>query len=124
MKREAFYWLAIRFTFALGTAVGDLAAVRFNLGFVNSLVLFTVLIAIVAVAYYGLRLNAVVSFWGAYVLTRPLGASLGDYLSQPTPDGGLGWGTTATSLVVLATILALVVFLTIMGRDRTPQAAA
>lgn len=68
-------------------------------------------------------LNSVVSFWAAYVLTRPLGASVGDYLSQPTADGGLNWGTTATSPVFLATILALVVFLMITRRDRTPSAA-
>ncbi len=78
-KREAFYWLAILFTFALGTATGDPIAERFNVGYLNSLILFAVAIAIVTFAYYRLKLNAVLAFWIAYIFTRPLGASIGDY---------------------------------------------
>jgi uncharacterized membrane-anchored protein len=107
-RREAFYWLAILFTFALGTAAGDLVAESMQLGYANSALMFGVLITAVTVAYYGFWANAVAAFWIAYILTRPLGASLGDLLSQPLANGGLGWGTTATSVAFLAAILALV----------------
>src|SRR5437764_2522690 len=112
-RREGFYWLAILFTFALGTAAGDLTAERLNVGYAWSLVLFAAVIAAVAVAHYGFRLNAVLAFWIAYILTRPLGASTGDLLSQPRADGGLGLGTTVTSVAFLAAILIVVVYLTI-----------
>jgi len=118
-RREAFYWLAILFTFALGTAAGDLTAEVFNLGFWISALIFGALIAVVALAHYGLRLNAVLAFWIAYILTRPLGASLGDYLSQPRGDGGLGLGTVVTSALFLVTILSLVSYLTFTLRDAT-----
>ena len=108
-RREAFYWLAILFTFALGTSAGDLASEQLNLGYLNSVFIFAALIGIVAVAHLRFRLNAVLSFWIAYILTRPLGASIGDYMSQTRGDGGLGLGTTGTSAIFLATILALVV---------------
>ncbi len=117
-KREAFYWLAILFTFALGTATGDLIAERFNVGYLNSLILFAVAIAIVTFAYYRLKLNAVLAFWIAYIFTRPLGASIGDYLSQDRSDGGLGLGTTVTSAIFLAAILGLVVYLAITKKDQ------
>ncbi|MFE3827825.1 hypothetical protein [Streptomyces sp. NPDC059092] len=116
-RREAFYWLAILFTFALGTAAGDLTAERLNVGYWLSAVLFAGLIALVALAHHSLDLNAVWSFWIAYVLTRPLGASLGDYLSQPRADGGLGLGAVGTSVLFLAVILGLVVFLSRTERD-------
>ena len=87
--REAFYWLAILFTFALGTAAGDLVAEKFALGYQLSIFLFSGLIALTTLLYYRLRLNAVLAFWIAYILTRPLGASIGDYLSQARADGGL-----------------------------------
>ncbi|MGG2459667.1 hypothetical protein ACO0M4_07550 [Streptomyces sp. RGM 3693] len=119
-RREAFYWLAILFTFALGTSAGDLTAERLSLGYWFSAVVFAVLIGTVALARFGLGLNAVWAFWIAYVLTRPLGASLGDYLSQPSGDGGLGLGTVGTSALFLAVILALVVYLTRSKRDALP----
>jgi len=123
-KRETFYWLAVLFTFALGTAAGDLVAERMGMGFLNSALMFGGLIAAVAVAHFRFKLNAVLAFWLAYILTRPLGASIGDYLSQPRADGGLGLGTTGTSLLFLATILSLVIFLTITRVDQTvPEAA-
>lgn len=122
-RREAFYWLAVLFTFALGTAAGDLTAERLGLGFWPSALLFAGLIALVAAAHYGLRLDAVLAFWIAYVLTRPLGASFGDYLSQPRADGGLGLGTTVTSLLFLGAIVAVVAYLTVTRRDATEAAA-
>jgi uncharacterized membrane-anchored protein len=115
--RESFYWLAILFTFALGTAAGDLVAEKFNLGYLISLLLFAALIAVVSFAYNRFKLNAVAAFWIAYILTRPLGASIGDYLSQAHSDGGLGLGTTATSIIFLIAILGLVFFLAITKKD-------
>ena len=115
--REAFYWLAILFTFALGTAAGDLVAEQFNVGYLHSLLLFGALIAIVAIAYYRFKLNGVLAFWIAYILTRPLGASLGDYLSQPADAGGLNLGATSINAIFLLAIVGLVVFLSISKQD-------
>ncbi len=115
-RREAFYWLAILFTFALGTAAGDLMAESFGLGYLLSAVIFATLIAVVGIAYR-FKLNAVFSFWIAYILTRPLGASIGDYLSQAPADGGLGLGTLVTSGIFLLTILLTVIYLTITKKD-------
>lgn len=117
-KREAFYWLAVLFTFALGTAAGDLTAERLALGYWKSALLFGGLIAVVYTLHRRLRLNAVLAFWIAYVLTRPLGASLGDGLSQARADGGLGFGTTVTSIIFLLTILAVIVYLSVTKVDR------
>ena len=108
--RELFYWTAILFTFALGTAAGDLATEALQLGFRLGVVVFGALIAAVAVAYYR-GANPVLTFWIAYILTRPLGASLGDLLSQAQTYGGMGLGTIATSVVFLTIIVALVTFL-------------
>ena len=120
-KREAFYWLAVLFTFALGTSAGDLVAEKFAIGYFPSVLIFGGAIALVAFAHFRFRLNAVLAFWIAYILTRPLGASIGDWMSQSTTDGGLGLGTTVTSLIFLGTILALVVYLTRTRIDETPQ---
>ncbi|MGG4495886.1 COG4705 family protein [Brevibacillus reuszeri] len=116
-KREVFYWLTILFTFALGTAAGDLIAEGLDLGYMISLFLFAAMIIVVTIAYYRFKLNAVLAFWIAYILTRPFGASLGDYLSQPSAEGGLGWGTVGTSVIFLVTILCLVIYLTKTRRD-------
>jgi uncharacterized membrane-anchored protein len=118
-RREGFYWLAVLFTFALGTAAGDLSAERLNLGYWVSALIFAGVIAAVAVSHYRFKLNAVAAFWIAYILTRPLGASLGDFLSQTRRDGGLGLGTTATSALFLAAILLSVTYLSITCRDVT-----
>jgi uncharacterized membrane-anchored protein len=118
-RREAFYWLAVLFTFALGTAAGDLTAERLNVGYAWSLALFAAAIAAVAVAHYRFGLNAVTAFWIAYILTRPLGASTGDLLSQPRSAGGLGLGTTLTSAIFLVAILAVVTYLAITKHDVT-----
>lgn len=117
LRREAFYWLAILFTFALGTAAGDLAAESLNLGYLVSAIIFGALIAIITLAHLRFKLNAVLAFWIAYILTRPLGASLGDYLSQAHDDGGLGFGTVLTSALFLTTILITVIYLTITKKD-------
>ncbi|MET8788061.1 MULTISPECIES: hypothetical protein [unclassified Streptomyces] len=115
--REAFYWLAVLSTFALGTAGGDLASERISLGYWLSATLLSMVIAAIAIAYFALDLDAVWSFWIVYILTRPLGASIGDYLSQPTGDGGLGFGTVVTSVLFLAVILGLVVYLSVTRKN-------
>ncbi|MCW2924801.1 MAG: hypothetical protein JWM98_2205 [Thermoleophilia bacterium] len=120
-RREAFYWLAVLFTFALGTAGGDLIAEDGGVGFGKAAILFGGLIAVVYAAHRLLGLGPIVAFWIAYVLTRPLGASIGDLLSQDTGDGGLGLGTTVTSALFLVTILGLVVYLTVTKVDRTER---
>jgi uncharacterized membrane-anchored protein len=119
-RREAFYWLAILFTFALGTAAGDLVAERLGVGYWWSALLFAVLIGAVAASHLVFGANAILTFWIAYVLTRPLGASLGDGFSQPTADGGLGLGTTLTSVIFLVTILVVVAYLSVTKRDQIP----
>lgn len=116
-KREAFYWLAILFTFALGTAAGDLLAEQFALGYLTSAVLFGGMIGLVALAYYKFNLNGVAAFWIAYVLTRPLGASIGDFLSQSNSAGGLGLGTVGTSLLFLTAIFVTVAYLAVTKKD-------
>ncbi|MFF2907813.1 hypothetical protein [Paenibacillus sp. NPDC057934] len=117
-KREAFYWLAILFTFALGTAAGDLVAESLNLGYLVSAVIFAAIIGLITLAHFRLKLNAVVAFWMAYILTRPMGASLGDYLSQPRSEGGLELGTTGTSIIFIVIILGLVLYLTKSKKDQ------
>jgi uncharacterized membrane-anchored protein len=122
-RRESFYWLAVLFTFALGTAAGDLISERLSVGYAWTLALFVVAIAVAAFLHYGVRANAVLTFWIAYILTRPLGASTGDLLSQTRHDGGLGLGTTVTSFIFLTAILVVVVFLSLTKRDVTEIAA-
>jgi uncharacterized membrane-anchored protein len=125
-RREAFYWLAILFTFALGTSAGDLFAEKLELGFLPSAGIFAGAIAVIAIAHLRFKLNAILAFWLAYVLTRPLGASIGDWLSQPVEETGLGLGTILTSVIFLATILALVVYLSVTKKDLevvTPEEA-
>jgi uncharacterized membrane-anchored protein len=107
-RREAFYWLAILFTFALGTAVGDLISEQFGVGFAGTGVLFGLIIASLAMGYFALGLDGLWAFWLCYIFTRPLGASLGDFLAQPGDYGGLGLGTVTTSLAFLAVIAATV----------------
>ena len=115
-RRELFYWLAILFTFALGTAAGDLMAEGLGLGYLVTGIIVCAVIAGTTVAWR-LRLNAVLAFWIAYILTRPLGASLGDYLTQSHANGGLGLGASLTSAIFLIAILAVVIFLTVTRRD-------
>ena len=119
-RREAFYWGAILFTFALGTATGDLFAERLGLGYGLSLIIFAAVILIIALAWKSKFLNPVLAFWAIYVLTRPLGASIGDLLSQSKKDGGIGLGTTTTSAIFLTIILGLVIYLTRSRKDAIP----
>jgi uncharacterized membrane-anchored protein len=116
-RRELFYWAAILFTFALGTAAGDLSAEGLKLGYAKSALIFAVLIGVITIAYYLFKANAIMAFWIAYILTRPLGASCGDYCSQASKYGGLGLGTVVTTAFFLSTILALVIYLTISRKD-------
>jgi uncharacterized membrane-anchored protein len=111
-RRELFYWFAILCTFALGTAAGDLATEELGLGFKVGVIAFGFLIAVLAFAYK-LGMNSVFAFWSVYILTRPLGASLGDLLSQSTEYGGLGLGAVWTSILFLSIIIGMVVFLTV-----------
>lgn len=119
-KREIFYWLAILFTFALGTGVGDYVAETLALGYLPTGLLFAGIILLIALAHFVFHANAVLTFWLAYILTRPLGALFGDLLSQPVEYGGLGLGTIVTSAIFLAVIAGLVAFMTLMGPRRSP----
>ena len=112
-RREAFYWLAILFTFALGTAAGDLVAEQFSLGYLATGILFAMVIVSLSLGYFFLGLNNILAFWLVYILTRPLGASLGDLLSQPRQYGGLGLGTIVTSAMFLLIIIAVVVYMSV-----------
>ncbi|SFP12012.1 Uncharacterized membrane-anchored protein [Mesorhizobium sp. NFR06] len=112
-RREIFYWLAILFTFSLGTAAGDLVAERFDLCYLTTGLIFGGLVAAIAFAHFFLGLNGILAFWLAYILTRPFGASLGDLLAQPVEHGGMGFGTTFTSLSFLGCIVTIVLYMTL-----------
>jgi uncharacterized membrane-anchored protein len=121
-RRELFYWAAILFTFSLGTAAGDLIAEKLQLGYPLSLLLFAVMIAASYGSYKILGASSILTFWIAYILTRPLGASIGDLLSQPVANGGIGFGTFATSGLFLATIIGLVVFMMFRVKRQNAEA--
>ena len=121
-KREAFYWLAILFTFALGTSAGDLFSEGMALGYGPSILIFAGAIAAIAIAHFRFKLDGVLSFWIAYILTRPLGASIGDFMSQPRGDGGLALGTTGTSAIFLIVILGAVIYLAKSKIDQAEMA--
>ncbi|WHY94433.1 hypothetical protein QNK12_13585 [Neobacillus cucumis] len=120
-KREVFYWLTILFTFALGTAVGDLYSEQLGFGYLNTGITVIIIIACVFLAWKFLKLDGVLAFWIAYILTRPLGASLGDYLSQSKVNGGLDLGTTVTSVIFLIAIFAIIIFLAVSKIDITAK---
>ena len=117
VRRELFYWAAILFTFALGTAAGDLLAESVGLGYAISALAFGAVIALITTGFYAFKLNGILAFWLAYIITRPLGASIGDWLSQDVSNGGLGLGTIGTSAIFLVAIVALVSYLTIARVD-------
>jgi len=122
-RREVYYWATVFATFALGTALGDFTAATLHLGYLASGVLFAVVIMIPAVAWR-LGLNAVLAFWAAYVVTRPLGASFADYLSKPV-FGGLGYGDLPVSGVLIGVLAVLVAYTAIARRDiQKPMAPA
>ncbi len=116
-RRELFYWAAVLATFALGTAVGDLTAVTFGIGYFASALLFAAAITVPAIGYWRFGLNAILAFWAAYVLTRPLGASIADWLAVSRARGGLDLGTGPVSLALAALIALFVVYLTVTRVD-------
>jgi uncharacterized membrane-anchored protein len=115
-RRELFYWATVMATFALGTAAGDLTAATFKLGYPGSIVLFAILFVIPALGYRFLGWNAVATFWTAYVITRPLGASIADFLGKSIL-GGLGIGDLYVALALTVAIVILVARLTITRED-------
>ncbi len=115
-RREVFYWAAVLATFALGTAAGDLTA-TIGLGYAGSVVLFAVAICVPALAHRSGLLGAVAAFWTAYVLTRPLGASLADWMAMSTGRGGLGWGLGPVTLSWTVAIVGFVTYLAVSRRD-------
>jgi uncharacterized membrane-anchored protein len=122
-RRELFYWAAVVSTFALGTAVGDLTAYTFHLGYFFSIVLFTAVILIPGIGYWRFGWNPILAFWFAYVVTRPLGASFADWMGKPTTVGGLGWGQGTVSLVLTLLIVAFVWYLSVTRKDVAPRRA-
>jgi uncharacterized membrane-anchored protein len=115
-RRELFYWATVLATFALGTAAGDMTATTMHLGYFSSGILFAGLIALPAVAYWKFGLNEVAAFWAAYILTRPLGASIADWMGKPHSSGGLGFGDGHVSLVLTLLIVAFVGYMTVSHR--------
>ncbi|TIH10068.1 hypothetical protein [Pseudomonas leptonychotis] len=107
-RGELFYWVAILFSNTLGTALGDYLADDSGLGFAGGALLIGSLIAAVVAAKYVTRISHVVLFWLAFVLTRPFGATLGDFLSKPLDHGGLGFGTVGSSAALAVTLIVLV----------------
>jgi uncharacterized membrane-anchored protein len=126
-SRESFYWVAVLGTFALGTAAGDFTASQLHLGYLGSIGLFAVIIAIPAIAWARFELNPIVAFWAAYIVTRPLGASVADWLGKPTKlhslKGGLAYGDGAVSGVALIVFIALVGYVAIRKPDIQRAAA-
>lgn len=122
-RREAFYWAAVMATFAMGTALGDFTAFTLHLGYGSSVLLFTALIAVPAVGRYWLRWDPILAFWTAYVLARPLGASIADGLAKPDRSGGTGLGDGPVALVLTLMIAAVVAYLAASGSDvqREPE---
>ena len=116
-RRELFYWATVLATFAMGTATGDMTAKTLNLGYLASGIWFSVVFAAVAVAHWKFRLNPILAFWAAYVLTRPVGASFADYIAFPHSVGGLGVGHGPVALVLTAVIVVLVAYLAMTRKD-------
>ena len=116
-RREAFYWATILTTFSLGTAAGDMTAITMHLGYFSSGVLFTIFIAIPALAYWLFGLNEIFAYWFAYIVTRPLGASFADWMGVPYNRGGLGLGTGWVSLGLTMIILGLVCYMVVSRKD-------
>lgn len=116
-RRETFYWATVLGTFALGTAAGDMTASTMHLGYFTSGVLFAVLIAIPALAYRLFGLNEIFTFWFAYIMTRPLGASFSDWMAASPARGGLGLGSGPVSLGLTVVIVVIVGYLAITHKD-------
>ena len=120
-RRELFYWAAVVATFAMGTAVGDFAATTLHLGYLASAAVFALLITVPALGYRFGHWNAIGCFWTAYVLTRPLGASVADWLGKPRSLSGLGLGSGWVALACGVLIAVLVGWLTVSGHDVQSQ---
>jgi uncharacterized membrane-anchored protein len=123
-RREVFYWLTVLTTFALGTAAGDFTATILHLGYLGSGIMFAIIIALPALAWWKLRLNAIFAFWFAYVTTRPLGASFADWMAVSAARGGLDWGTGPVSLGLTVVIVGFVVYLGVSRRIAQPRRPA
>jgi len=123
LRRELFYWATVMATFAMGTALGDLTATTLHLGYLTSAIVFAALITLPAVGYFGLGLSEVAMFWTAYVLTRPLGASLADWAGKPAAVGGMGLGDGPVAVTLTVLIIGCVVGMTMADR-RTATAGA
>ncbi|MBO0820615.1 MAG: hypothetical protein J2P26_07160 [Nocardiopsaceae bacterium] len=122
-RRAVFYWLTVISTFALGTALGDLIAVPLHLGFLSAAILFAVLIGI-PLAAWRLGANPVLTFWAAYILTRPIGASFADYFGQPKSISGMGLGHPPVFVTTAVIAVALIVYLKVTGKDIRPAPGA
>ena len=120
LRRELFYWAAVVATFALGTAVGDLTALTFGWGYFASVCVFAVLILVPAIGYRYGGWSPVFAFWFAYVLTRPLGASIADWFGKPKSAGGLGVGAGTMSVLLTLLIACLVAYLAVTRKDVQP----
>ncbi len=116
-RREVFYWCAVVTTFALGTAVGDVAAITLNLGYLASMLLFAAVILVPAIGYRWFSWNPILSFWFAYVVTRPVGASFADWMGKPSTATGLGWGSGRVSVVLTVLIAGVVTYLGVTRND-------
>jgi uncharacterized membrane-anchored protein len=123
MRRECFYWSTVFISFAFGTAAGDMTAVTLHLGNFWSGILFAVLFALPFISRRIFGWNEVFSFWFAYVMTRPLGASFADWFGKPQHKGGLGFGTIPVAIVLTLLIILFVAYLTVSRRDTQREAA-
>jgi uncharacterized membrane-anchored protein len=124
-KAELFYWMTITFSQTLGTALGDWTADTATLGYVGAALIFAGMLAIVAALYFWTQVNRVVLFWAAFILTRPLGAAVGDFLDKPLDHGGLALSRPIASAVLAAAIVALILVLPQRsGRHPTAEAAS
>jgi uncharacterized membrane-anchored protein len=122
-RREMYYWIIILLAFALGTGVGDMLSEKLALGYGVALILFAGAIAVIAFCFFVLKMNGVLAFWITFILTRPLGASLGDFMTKPLTEGGLGLGMTAVNVVFLGIIVILIAYLTIKKKRSRPPLA-
>jgi len=116
-RRECFYWATVLATFALGTAAGDMTATTLGLGYLDSGILFAALFLLAAVAWKFFKFNAIITFWFAYIMTRPFGASFADWFGRTSDLGGVGFGTGKTSIVLGILIVIFVIYLTVTKKD-------
>ncbi len=114
-SRETYYWIIILLAFALGTGAGDLISEKLELGYGVALGIFAAAIAVIAIAYFFFKLNATCAFWIAFILTRPLGASLGDLMTQAPEESGLGFSMAGVNILFLGVIVSLIIYLSICG---------